>query len=206
MRYIALAFAAVLVACGSSGPTTPGQTPVASVTVSLVSQSINVGATTNASAIEYDANGASLSGRSISWSSSNTSIATIATSGLVTGVAQGSVTISGTSEGKVGFATLAVVSPVSATWSGVISTSLQSLSVTLVENSGVVNGTGLLSFSPSPLALTVTGTYTAPALTLTITSGLYPAIQLTGTISGKVLTATLTGSGFTGDAVVLTRP
>src|SRR5207249_10767240 len=58
-----------------------------------------------------DANGASLSGRAVTWSSSNTSVATVSGSGLVSGVTMGSATISATSEGKTGTASITVTAP-----------------------------------------------------------------------------------------------
>src|SRR5207244_7837774 len=51
-----------------------------------------------------------LSGRTVTWSSSNTAVATVSTSGLVSGVAPGSITISATSEGKSGTAAITVTS------------------------------------------------------------------------------------------------
>ncbi|HKW09356.1 MAG TPA: Ig-like domain-containing protein, partial [Gemmatimonadaceae bacterium] len=87
--------------------------PVASVTVSLASSSVNVGQTTQATAVTRDANGNVLSGRSISWASSNTNIASVSSSGLVTARAAGSASITATSEGKSGSATLTATTTVS---------------------------------------------------------------------------------------------
>lgn len=96
--------------------------------------------------------------------------------------------------------------PATGTWSGVIVSTGQSLSVTLNDVSGTVTGSGTLSFYPDALALTIVGTYTDATATLTMTTGLHPAIQLRGTVTGKTMAASLTGSGFTADAVTLTRP
>lgn len=86
-------------------------TPVASVTVSFASPTIGVNATTQATATMRDANGTLLVGRSVTWSSDNTAVATLSGTGLVTGVALGSANISGTSEGQTGSAVITVAPP-----------------------------------------------------------------------------------------------
>src|SRR2546426_7370702 len=58
-----------------------------------------------------DAGGNVLTGRVISWGSSNTTVATVSGSGLVTGVTAGAVTITATSEGKNGTAAVTVAAP-----------------------------------------------------------------------------------------------
>ena len=83
---------------------------VASVDVTPPSASVQAGQTVQLTATPKDANGAPLSGRTVTWSSSNTSIAAVSTSGLVSGVTPGSVTISATSEGKSGTAAITVTS------------------------------------------------------------------------------------------------
>src|SRR6266850_6682528 len=85
--------------------------PVASVSVALAASSRNPGQTTQATATTRDANNNVLTGRSISWSTSNSSIATVSGSGLVTAVAVGTAQIAATSEGQTGSATLTVASP-----------------------------------------------------------------------------------------------
>src|SRR5204863_2229462 len=55
-----------------------------------------------------DANGAPLSGRTVTWSSSNTAVATVSNSGLVSGVTPGTATITATSEGKSGTSSVTV--------------------------------------------------------------------------------------------------
>lgn len=89
-------------------------------------------------------------------------------------------------------------------WTGVIGG--QMLDVTLVENSGVVNGTGTITNTPTGTrALTITGTFANPAFTATMTSGTIQPINLSATVSGNQMNGTLNGSGFTGDAIILTR-
>jgi uncharacterized protein YjdB len=85
--------------------------PVAAVTVSLAAPTIAIGATTQASASITDKDGSVLTGRVVTWSSSNSGVATVSNTGLVTGVSAGSANITGTSEGKSGVATITVVPP-----------------------------------------------------------------------------------------------
>ncbi len=84
------------------------QVPVATVGVSLGATSIVVGNTTQASAVTRDASGNLLTGRVVAWSTSNASIASVSTGGVVTGVAAGTATITATSEGKTGSSTVTV--------------------------------------------------------------------------------------------------
>jgi uncharacterized protein YjdB len=87
---------------------TPVPAPVASVTVSLASPSVTAGGTTQATAVLRDASNTELTGRVISWASSNTAVATVNSSGLVTTLTAGSATITATSESQSGSAALTV--------------------------------------------------------------------------------------------------
>jgi hypothetical protein len=90
------------------------------------------------------------------------------------------------------------------TWAGTIEG--QQLTLTLVQNGGAVSGTGTMSNTPSGTrALTATGTFTAPNLTLTLSSGTAAPMALQGAVSGNALTATLSGSGWTGEAITMQR-
>jgi uncharacterized protein YjdB len=80
--------------------------PVASVSVTLAASSITVGATTQATGTTKDANGIVLTGRVVTWVSSNPAAATVSTSGLVTAVAAGSANIIATSEAQSGLAAI----------------------------------------------------------------------------------------------------
>src|SRR5207249_9948799 len=58
-----------------------------------------------------DANGNTLTGRTVTWSSDNTAVATVSGSGLVSGVAAGAATITATSEAKTGTSAITVTAP-----------------------------------------------------------------------------------------------
>src|SRR5437899_10939979 len=86
-----------------SGTTAAGAPkPVASVTVSPTSASVLQGQTLQLTATIKDSAGNVLSGRAVTWTSSDASVATVSSSGLVGAVAAGSVTITATSEGRSG--------------------------------------------------------------------------------------------------------
>ena len=85
--------------------------PVASVTVSPATSDVPIGQTMPLTATLADASGNTLSGRVIAWSSNQTSIATVSSSGVVTGVSMGTATITAMSEGQVGTATVNVIAP-----------------------------------------------------------------------------------------------
>ena len=100
----------------------PAPVPVATVSVSPSAPSLQVGGTVQLSATTRDASNNVLTGRAVSWSSSNTAIATVSTSGLATAVAAGTVQINATSELKIGSATLTIAAapppPPPGTWRG----------------------------------------------------------------------------------------
>jgi hypothetical protein len=83
-------------------------TPVASVAVSPATASVPVGGSVTLAAAARDSSGGSLLGRSVTWSSSAAAIASVSPSGVVTGLAPGSATISATSEGQSGAALVTV--------------------------------------------------------------------------------------------------
>lgn len=112
---LVLAVATTFVAaCGGGGGDTGGVTAppppqVGSVSVSLPAATVQVGASVTASVEVRSTAGAALSGRAVTWTSSNSAFATVTDAGVITGVAPGTVSITATSEGRSGSATLAVV-------------------------------------------------------------------------------------------------
>jgi len=82
--------------------------PVAKVTIMPVGASVGEGKSITLVARVTDAVGNVLTNRTVTWSSSNPGIATIDQSGVVRGVRKGTVTITATSEGKFGTASVRV--------------------------------------------------------------------------------------------------
>jgi len=80
------------------------------LSVSPSSDTVLVGRAVQLMATTKDANGKTLTGHVVTWTSSNSTVATVSLSGLVIGVsAGGPVTITATSEGKSGTALIAVI-------------------------------------------------------------------------------------------------
>lgn len=102
-----LILCALLAACGGDSSSPPPA--VATVEVSPSTSSKQVGETVQHSATVKDATGNILSGQSVTWSSSATSVASVSAAGLVTANAIGTTTISATAGGKTGTATFTVV-------------------------------------------------------------------------------------------------
>ncbi|HWC73559.1 MAG TPA: Ig-like domain-containing protein, partial [Gemmatimonadales bacterium] len=95
---------------GTAAVTVSLVAPVASVTVTPASASINVGATVQLTATPKDAAGNPLSGRTVTWTTADANIATVDANGLVTAkVTGGPITITATSEGKTGTAAITVL-------------------------------------------------------------------------------------------------
>ncbi|MDE2889522.1 MAG: Ig-like domain-containing protein, partial [Gemmatimonadota bacterium] len=89
----------------------PPRPVVDRVSVSPSSASIEEGKTQQFSATAYTSDNVAISGKTFTWSSSSTSVATVNSSGLATGVDAGSTTIRATVDGKSGTATLTVTGP-----------------------------------------------------------------------------------------------
>ena len=102
-----LILSALLAACG--GDSSAPAPVVASVEVSPPTSSKQVGETVQLSATVKDASGNILSGQSVTWSSSATTVASVSGAGLVTANAIGSATISASAGGKTGNSSITVV-------------------------------------------------------------------------------------------------
>ncbi len=81
---------------------------VATVSVSPSTPSLQVGNQMQLTATDKTSGGTVVTGQSVTWSSSNTSVATVASSGIVTAIAAGGATITATSDGVRGTASLTV--------------------------------------------------------------------------------------------------
>jgi trimeric autotransporter adhesin len=166
--------------------------PVASVTVSPASASVQPGGTVQFSATPKDASGNPLTGRAIAWSSSAPGIATVSGGGLVTGVAAGTATITATSEGKTGTAAVTVNNvPVASVSVAPASASVQpggtvQLSATPKDASGnPLTGRAIAWSSSAPGIATVNG----GGLVTGVAAG---TATITATSEGKTGTAAVT--------------
>jgi hypothetical protein len=83
--------------------------PIASVTVSPATATVSVGGTQQLTATPKDATGTPLTGRVVTWASTNVAVATLDGGGVVRGVSAGTAIITATSEGKSGSAALTVL-------------------------------------------------------------------------------------------------
>lgn len=140
----------------------PAPTPVATVSVSPAAPTVAANATQQLTATTKDANGAVLTGRVVTWQSSATGVATVDGSGLVRGVAVGTATITATSEGKSGTATVTVSLPPVATvtvapsTSSVVAGGTVQLTATTRDASGaVLTGRTVTWETSSPATATV---------------------------------------------------
>lgn len=160
--------------------------PVASVTVTPATASLAVGLTQQLQITLKDATGAVLTGP-VSWSSSNTAVATVSSSGLVSGKVAGAVTITATSGGVSGTAAITVTAvPVA------------SLTVSPASASVQVEGTVQLTATPKDASGNVlTGT-----ITWSSSNAAVAAVNASGVVTGLLagsatITATCEGKGGT---------
>ena len=85
--------------------------PVVSVAVSPSSATLVVGQTVELEAEPRDASGRALGGRVVAWSSNRSEVATVTSAGIVAAVSQGTATITASSEGRSGTASIVVEAP-----------------------------------------------------------------------------------------------
>lgn len=95
---------------------------------------------------------------------------------------------------------------ISGNWAG-FTAGVAGLQATLLATNGSVTGNGtLVVVGGSNFTVTITGVATGQTVSLTLTSGLHPAILYQATITNSTtLTGTLTGSGFIGESLVLKK-
>lgn len=114
-RAILLVAAGATVSCGgggsSSGSTGPVTPVLTTINVSISNSAVTVGSTVNSSASGFDQNGAAIALGVISWSTGSATIASITSSGVITGLVAGSTSVTATVGAKQGSATLTVVAP-----------------------------------------------------------------------------------------------
>jgi uncharacterized protein YjdB len=185
--------------------TAEGRSAVATITVSEVAvarvditpavATVVVGQTTQLSAQLRDAGGSILTGRVLTWSTSNASVITVTSGGLVTAVGTGSASITASSEGRSGSASITVnPRPVSA----VIVSPAQ---VTLfagqtVQLSAMVTDDGGQVLTGRPITFSTSSNQVATVSAQGLLTG----------IGAGTATITATSEGATGQATVTIAP
>ena len=168
--------------------------PVASVQVSPGSAQLTVGSSSQFTATALDASGGVITGRPVTWSSSNAAVATVSTSGLVSALAPGSVQLTATVGGVDGTATITVTS-----------VAVASVAVTPASASVVVGGTVQLAATARDAAgnvltgRTVSWSSATPGVATIDANGLVTAVSagtsvITATIDGVTASATITAT------------
>jgi hypothetical protein len=194
---------------GKSGQASITVSPiaVAIVAVTPTGLTLAIGSTQQLTASLKDANGNALTGRTLTWASSNTAIATVSATGLVTGLAAGKATITATSEGKTGssditFAVgpaIASVGPATITPGGSATIVGTNFSATPAQNVVRIGGAQATITSASTTQLTATvpctasGSVVVQVTTIGVASGAVN-VPLAGTVRTLAV----------GDAVVST--
>ena len=190
---------------GKSGSASLSVTDIAvsSVTVSPATAQLAVGGTRQFSAAARDASGGAITGRPVSWSSSNTAVATVSSTGLVSAIAAGTAQVVATISGVQGSATATVTTvPVA------------SVSVTPSSASLTIGGTAQLSATAKDAngntlsGRTATWSSDDNAVATVDANGLVTAVgagsaKVTATIDGVSASATITGAAVAAASVAV---
>jgi hypothetical protein len=92
---------------------------------------------------------------------------------------------------------------VTGTWRG--TTAAQTFIVVMQQSGTIVAGTGTVTAAGVTRNLSVSGTFNQPTFAGTLTPDGGQAITLQGTVEGRSLVGTLSGGGFNGEGLALTR-
>ncbi len=155
----------------------------ASVAITLPNDSLGTGRTMQATATPMDADGNPITGRPLAWQSSNPSVATVNSSGLITAIAAGQTNLSVICDGRVSSQKLTIAVPVAASITVTPATALlfagstSQLAAEVRDQFGVVLAGKALSWSstnPAVVSVNAAGQVVGVALgtaTVRATSG-----------------------------------
>ena len=193
----AIAPGGAVVTAASEGRTavvavTVASVPVATVAVTPTSDELVVTQTLQLTATTKDGQGGTLTGRPVSWSTSDATKATVSSTGLVTGITPGVVTITASAEGKSGTSAITVKpKPVGAVILSPAQVSIEAgqtrqLTAQVTDDQGnVLSGRPISYASDKPNVATVS----AAGLVTAVTVG---TAKITATSEGKSGTADIT--------------
>jgi len=192
---------------GTSAITVTAVAPVVTtVTVSPPSATIAAGATVALSATVKDAQGNVMTGQTVTWTSSNTAVATVNSSGVVTGIAAGSATITATCAGKSGTSAITVTAPpppvvttvtVSPPTATIAAGATVALSATVKDAQGNVMTGQTITWTTSNSAA---ATVNSSGVVTGVAAG---SATITATCSGKTGTSGITVTASTGSGTLL---
>jgi uncharacterized protein YjdB len=173
----------------------PPPTPIATVLVAVTPSAVVVGQTAIATATLEDSSGNPLSGRVVTWESSNTNVATVDASGTVNSKAPGNAMIKATSEGKTNASAFSVSAPAPvpvasvsvspATSSLQVGGSVQLSAVTRDANGSVLTGRVISWTSGTPSIATVSSS----GLVIAVAAG---SASITAASEGQIASAAIT--------------
>jgi uncharacterized protein YjdB len=188
----------------TAGP--PPPPVVTTVTVAPTSASVVAGATTTLQATVKDQNGNAMTGQTVTWSTNNSSAATVSSSGVVTGVAAGSATITATSSGKTGTSSITVTAvpaivttvTVAPTSASVVAGATTTLQATVKDQNGNVMSGQTVTWSTNNAAA---ASVSSSGVVTGVATG---SATITATSSGKTGTSSITVSGIVPVATTVT--
>jgi uncharacterized protein YjdB len=190
---------------GSASVRVTGTAPaaVARVVVQPDSLFLDPGRTGDLNAVAYDARGNVLTGRMVTWTSSNTSVATVGTGGTVTGVAGGTAAVNASVDGVTGRAIVRVTTtpepppPPPA----VVTVRVQPDSLVIdIDERGDFNAVAYDARGNVLTGRAVVWTSSNPAIATATSGGL-----VTG-VAGGTVRVTATVDGVSGSATLRVRP
>lgn len=159
--------------------------PVQTVVVSPVTDTLGVDTERARVATLRDATGNVLTGRAIAWSSSNVTVASVSSTGVVTGRAPGTAVLTATSEGRVGSSTVVVLArlagavTVTPSASTLIVSATQQLSAQVTDSLGnILTGRVVTFTSDQPQVATVS----ASGLVAAVAPG---SAKITAVVEGR---------------------
>ncbi len=202
-RLRVVALCALAAACGQSTAPTPTPPAVSSIAITGTLALPAVGQTSQLVATAAFADGTSqVVTNQATWLSSNPTVATVTTSGLVAALTYGTAVVTATFQGVAGIGTVTITLNMTGTWKGTVSDSSGSAQLTsvLAQTGTTISGTstlvytsgtqasgsfnGMVSNTGSTVSFIVTGSGSGGGATCTVT--------LTGT--GQISNVTFTGS------------
>ncbi|HEY2067459.1 MAG TPA: Ig-like domain-containing protein [Gemmatimonadaceae bacterium] len=175
--------------------------PVSDVVVTPSPTIVLINQTAQLTAALHDAAGATITGRTVTWSSSNDAIASVSATGLVTGKTAGTVTISAVAEGKTGSSTVTVRSPVASVTVSPTTLALGSgksstLTATVKDASGTILTDRTVTWSSSDPSKATVGS--ATGVVTAVSAG---TTTVTATSEGQTGQSTITVTDLTPPSV-----